>query len=141
MAEKMGADEAIPADESQDAALRRIAPMGFDLVFEATGSADIVQRTFQYVKGGGKIVLYGIVPPEHQAAINPFDICRKDLQVIGSFSSINACSMAHELLAGNVIQVEPFISHRFSLDQWGEAVAMARDHKTCMRAIVLTPAS
>jgi D-arabinitol dehydrogenase (NADP+) len=77
------------------------------------------------------------VPPDQNARVNPFDICRKDLQVIGSFSSVNACIIAQELVASGVIKVEHLISHRFSLPDWGKAVATARDPSQCMRAVVL----
>lgn len=137
VAGRMGIDGAVLADDSQEKELEKIAPFGFDLVFEATGSSQIVERTFKFVKNGGKIVLYGIVPPNQHSTINPFDICRKDLQIIGSFSSINTCIVAHELLASGVVHVEDLISHRFSLQDWGEAIDTARDPSKCMRAIVL----
>ncbi len=70
--------------------LGRIAPRGFDVIFETTRAAPIVERAFQYIAPGGKIVLYGIVTPDQNAQVNPFDICRKDLHVMGSFSSVNS---------------------------------------------------
>ena len=139
VAKRMGIDATVVADDSQEYELKKIAPLGFDVVFEATGSAQIVERTFKFVKNGGKIVLYGIVPPEHHSMINPFDICRKDLQIIGSFSSVNTCIVAQELLSSGVIQVEHLISNRFSLQDWGNAINTARDPSKCMRAIVLMP--
>jgi len=139
VAKRMGIDATVVADDSQEYELKKIAPLGFDVVFEATGSAQIVERTFKFVKNGGKIVLYGIVPPEHQSMINPFDVCRKDLQIIGSFSSVNTCIVAQELLSSGVIQVEHLISNRFSLQDWGNAINTARDPSKCMRAIVLMP--
>jgi 2-desacetyl-2-hydroxyethyl bacteriochlorophyllide A dehydrogenase len=134
-----GIDATVLADDSQENELKKIAPFGFDIVFEATGSSQIVERTFKFVKNGGKIVLYGIVPPEQNSVINPFDICRRDLEILGSFSSIHTCIIAHELLSSGVIQVEHLISHRFSLQDWGNAVNTARDPSKCMRAIVLMP--
>ena len=137
VAKTMGVDETVVADDNQEQALNRIAPLGFDVVFEATGSAKIVERTFRFVKRGGKIVLYGLVPAEHQSTFNPFDVCRKDLHLIGSFSSVNTCMIASELLASRVIQVDHLVSHRFSLKDWGKAVDTARDPSGCMRSIVL----
>jgi 2-desacetyl-2-hydroxyethyl bacteriochlorophyllide A dehydrogenase len=139
VARRMGIDVTVVADESQEHVLREIASLGFDIVFEATGSAEVVERTFRFVKNGGKIVLYGIVPPQSNAIFNPFDICRKDLQIIGSFSSVHTCIIAQELLSSGVIQVEHLISHRFSLQDWGNAINTARDPSKCMRAIVLMP--
>ena len=135
----MGIDATVLADDSQENELKKIAPFGFDIVFEATGSSQIVERTFKFVKNGGKIVLYGIVPPEQNSVINPFDICRRDLEILGSFSSINTCIIAHELLSSGVIEVENLISHKFSLEDWGDAIEVARDPSRCMRAIVLMP--
>jgi 2-desacetyl-2-hydroxyethyl bacteriochlorophyllide A dehydrogenase len=139
VAKRMGIDATVVANGSQENELYEIAPLGFDVVFETTGSAKIVERTFKFVKKGGTIILYGIVPPEHHSLINPFDICRKDLRIIGSFSSVNTCIIAHELLASGVIQVEHLISHRFSLQDWGKAIDTARDPSKCMRAIVSMP--
>jgi D-arabinitol dehydrogenase (NADP+) len=135
----MGIDETVVADDSQEEKLRRIAPRGFDAIFETTGVAPIVEQAFKYATPGGKIVIYGIVPPDRNAQINPFDICRRDLQVIGCFSSVNACIIAQELLASGVIRVEHLISHRFSLPDWGTAIETSRDPAKCMRAVVLMP--
>jgi D-arabinitol dehydrogenase (NADP+) len=135
----MGIDETVLADDSQERNLLRIAPRGFDAIFETTGVASIVERSFQYAAPGGKIVIYGIVPPDQNARMNPFDICRKDLQVIGSFSSVNSCIIAQELLAEGVISVEHLISHRFPLSEWGKAIETSRDPATCMRAVILAP--
>jgi threonine dehydrogenase-like Zn-dependent dehydrogenase len=79
------------------------------------------------------------VPPEQNSVINPFDICRRDLEILGSFSSVNTCIIAHELLSSGVIEVENLISHKFSLEDWGDAIEVARDPSKCMRAIVLMP--
>jgi len=136
---RMGIDETVMADESQEKNLRRIAPRGFDAVFEMTGAAPIVEQAFKYVTPGGKVVIYGIVPPDQNVRINPFDICRNDLQVIGSFSSVNSCIIAQELLASGVIKVEHLISHRFSLQEWGKAVETSSNPAICMRAIILMP--
>ncbi len=137
VARGMGIDEIVVADETQEKELNRIAPLGFDVVFEATGSPRIVERAFRFVKRGGKVVLYGLVPAQDHSSINPFDICRKDLQIIGSFSSIHTCTIAHELLASGVLKVDHLISHRFSLDDWAKAIDTARDPSKCMRSIVL----
>jgi 2-desacetyl-2-hydroxyethyl bacteriochlorophyllide A dehydrogenase len=137
VARKMGVDETVVADDSQERELKKMAPLGFDVVIEATGSAAIVEKTLKYVKSAGKILLFGLVPPEQNARINPFDVCRRDLQIIGSYSSVNSCLMAHELLSSGVIQVEPLISHRFSLQDWGKAVETARDPSKCMRVVVV----
>ena len=133
---RMGVEEAVVADEKQEANLRRLAPHGFDAVFETTGAAAIVERAFRFIAPGGKIILYGIVPPNQNASVNPFDICRKDLQIIGSFSSVNTCIVAQDLLASKVIQVDHLVSHRFSLDEWGQAIETAKDPARCMRAVV-----
>jgi D-arabinitol dehydrogenase (NADP+) len=135
----MGIDEVIAADDSQEENLRRIAPRGFDVIFETTGSAPIVERAFNYIAPGGKIVVYGIVPPDQNAQVNPFDICRKDLQVIGSFSSVDSCIIAQELLANGVISVDHLVSHRFPLLEWGKAIETSMDPVKCMRAVIVAP--
>ena len=63
----MGVDETVIADDSQERELKKIAPLGFDVVLEATGSAAIVEKTFKFIKSAGKILLFGLVPPEQNA--------------------------------------------------------------------------
>ncbi|HSR11350.1 MAG TPA: alcohol dehydrogenase catalytic domain-containing protein [Thermodesulfobacteriota bacterium] len=137
VARRMGIDETVLADDRQEENLRRIAPRGFEVIFETTGAVPIVEKAFRFAAPAGKIVLYGIVPPDQNASINPFDICRRDLQVIGSFSSVHTCIMAQELLASGALKVDHLISHRFKLEEWAKAIQTARDPGKCMRSIVL----
>ena len=136
---RMGIDAAVVADDAQETNLRRIAPRGFEAIFETTGVAAIVERAFGFAAPGGKIVIYGIVPPDQDARINPFDICRKDLEVIGSFSSVSSCIISQELLASGVVAVEHLVSHRFPLMEWGRAIETSRDPARCMRAVIVAP--
>lgn len=136
VAKRMGADFTVIADDYQKEELKKISPLGFDVIFEATGNFQIIERAFSFVKRSGKIILYGIAHPDHFSKINPFDICIKDLQIIGSFSSINTCIIAEELLSKGIINVEHLISHRFPLEEWGKAIEVARDPSSCIRVIV-----
>ena len=52
VASRMGIDETVLADDHQEETLRRIAPRGFDAIFETTGAVPIVERAFKFVTPG-----------------------------------------------------------------------------------------
>jgi len=63
VAKTMGVDETVVADDDQEKTLNRISPLGFDVIFEATGAAKIVERTFRFVKGAGRSFSTGSFRP------------------------------------------------------------------------------
>ncbi|CAF4886885.1 unnamed protein product [Pieris macdunnoughi] len=42
-----------------------------------------MEVSFNYLRHGGKYILFGCCPPTHQATINPFAVYDKELTVIG----------------------------------------------------------
>lgn len=135
MAKQLGADVIARPEELEEKA-RKVAPYGFDIVVEATGSNEIVERALPFVKDTGRLLLFGIYASSKTSAINPFQIVRRNLEIIGSISALNVTHAAHDLMASGKIEVKPLISHRFPLSQWGEAIDVARDPAKCTRVLV-----
>jgi len=50
-------------------------PYGFDIVIEATGSAKILEDSINYVRRGGKLVVYGVYPDNSRVTWPPSKIC------------------------------------------------------------------
>ncbi|BAS28042.1 zinc-dependent alcohol dehydrogenase family protein [Limnochorda pilosa] len=114
--------------------LQELAPEHgrFDLVADATGVPAVVERLPRYVRDGGKILYFGVCPPDAEIRLKPYDVYRRDLQIIGSFSLRQTLAPALRLLASGAVRVEPLISHTFQLDEfehWIQQVGKAETMK------------
>ena len=49
--------------------------LGFDIVVEATGSAKILEDAINYVRRGGKLVVYGVYSSSARVSWPPSKIC------------------------------------------------------------------
>ncbi|CAB3257430.1 unnamed protein product [Arctia plantaginis] len=47
------------------------------------GVGKVMEISINYMRPGGKYVLFGCCPPTHQVSLNPFDIYNKELTIIG----------------------------------------------------------
>ncbi|XP_014365046.2 D-arabinitol dehydrogenase 1 [Papilio machaon] len=55
----------------------------YDVIIDCTGVGKVMEISFNYLRHGGKYVLFGCCPPTHQASVNPFQIYDKELTIIG----------------------------------------------------------
>ena len=88
LARQHGATDVVLADNALQAKLKKIAPYGFDVVIDATGIARVLGDSVQYVKNGGRYLVFGVCGPHDKVEISPFEIYRRDLEIIGSFAQM-----------------------------------------------------
>ena len=62
--------------KSQFDQLRADHPYGFDIVVEATGSAEILEQSIHLVRRGGKLVVYGVYQNVDRVCWSPAKICQ-----------------------------------------------------------------
>ncbi|KAL3437298.1 chaperonin 10-like protein [Aspergillus tetrazonus] len=81
------ADEYIDLPQDQTAAavvlekLQQDNPYGFDIVVEATGSAKVLERALDFVRKGGKLVVYGVYKDDDRIALAPNKIFKEEIHV------------------------------------------------------------
>jgi 2-desacetyl-2-hydroxyethyl bacteriochlorophyllide A dehydrogenase len=121
----LGATHAVLADAYQDEHLRALAPLGYDIVVDAVGSPEILQRALTYVRPRGKVWVFGVCTPDGRAAFVPYDVFRRDLSIVGSFAVCRTFQESIALIQNGAVQVEPLISHRLPLDQFVEGLELA----------------
>lgn len=61
--------------EAQFQKLKAENPYGFDIVVEATGNAKILEDAINYVRRGGKLVVYGVYANKDRVSWSPSKIC------------------------------------------------------------------
>jgi D-arabinitol dehydrogenase (NADP+) len=125
LAAALGATETILADDAQARRLRDFAPLGFDVVAEATGIPAVLEQSFEFARPRGRVWVFGVVPPGVKASFVPYDVFRKDLSIIGSFAVNRTFHESIALVRSGVIQVEPLISHRLPLADFAAGLELA----------------
>lgn len=81
LAQKLGAGDKYielsrESPKAQFDALKAENPYGFDIVVEATGSQKILEDSINYVRRGGKLVVYGVYSSEVRVSWSPAKICK-----------------------------------------------------------------
>jgi 2-desacetyl-2-hydroxyethyl bacteriochlorophyllide A dehydrogenase len=106
--------------------LREVAPRGFGIVIEATGKTKVAERAIDAVIRRGKLLIFGVCPPEETAAYDAFKIYNEELTIIGTMAILNSYGPAIDVLNAGAIDTEKMVTHTFALDEFEEAVALVR---------------
>lgn len=122
--------------EASVATLRSLTPEGFDVVVDATGAGNVLEHCLPLVRDGGTLMVYGMAEESTTIPISPYEIFRRELTIKGAFSQTNCVVRATKLLKAGRISGDGIITHKFSLDQYGEALDALRDSE-CLKAVVL----
>lgn len=133
MAKKAGARDVVIADNGMDEKLRKIAKYGFDVVIDATGHAPVFERSLKYVKSGGKYLVFGVCGPHDTVSISPFEIYRRDLEIIGSFAIRRTYDRAFKLMEAGVIDVKPLVAEALPVEELGRGLLQMKQGKAPMK--------
>ena len=125
LASQLGASATFEADALTPEALRDIAPHGFDTVADATGVPAVIESTFDHVKPGGKMWVFGVTAADARVPFSPFNVFRKDLKIIGSFALNKTFHEAISLVQGGAVKLAPLISHQLPLREFKQGLELA----------------
>ena len=121
-----GAAETVVADGTLAQKLRTIAPYGFDVVIDATGVARVMADSLQYVKSGGRYLVFGVCGPEDKIPISPFEIYRRDLEIIGSFAIRRTYDRAFKLIERGAVRVDSLIAEKLPVEELERGIALMK---------------
>jgi D-arabinitol dehydrogenase (NADP+) len=125
LARSLGAHAAVPVGPTTDDALREISPLGFDVVIDCTGVPAVVEHMFTHVRNDGKLLFFGVNPPDARIALSPYDVYQKDLEIHGSFALRYTFHDAFALLQSGAVDVAPLLSDRFPIEHFPQALELA----------------
>jgi 2-desacetyl-2-hydroxyethyl bacteriochlorophyllide A dehydrogenase len=131
-ARSMGADISLTRldDLEQDA---------YDAVVDATGAMEVMSRTMDFVRPGGKILLFGVPPAGQRINIEAFPIFRKGLTILSSFTSLHNSYQALGLLKSKTVLVEKLISHRLPLEELQRGIKLIEKGNEPVYKVVILP--
>jgi threonine dehydrogenase-like Zn-dependent dehydrogenase len=125
LARSLGAHEVVPGGPGADEAIKTISPLGFDVVIDCTGVPAVVEHMFTHVRKNGKLLFFGVNPPDAKIAISPYDVYAKDLEIYGSFALRYTFHDAFALLQSGSVDVAPLLSDRLPIERFPEALRLA----------------
>ena len=141
LARRMGAGAVVDVGAVQDEAgwfLEHHEGLGFDVVFEMSGSGRAVADAFRIARNGGKVVLFGI--PERPVEIDVAEgLIFKNLEVraLSGRRIFETWYRTRWLLESGVVDLRPLITHELPLERYEEAFAALEAGEACK--IVLHP--
>ena len=139
LAAARGADQTVLVDRSDPGAaqgrLSEIAPDGYDVVIDATGTLGVLEQAIALTRTGGTIFAYGMTAEATRWPIPSYEIFRRELTIKGSFAQQFSFDRALEALRTGRIDTTGMITDRFSLDEYGDALASVADNG-CIKAVI-----
>jgi threonine dehydrogenase-like Zn-dependent dehydrogenase len=121
LALRRGASEALFSGESTAKRLREIAPFGFEVVVDATGIPQVMEKALDFVEPDGTFLLFGVAPRGAKMSVEPYQVFQKDMRIAGSFAVKKTMQYALNLLGSGAIEVKDLVSSSYPLEQFGAA--------------------
>jgi len=132
LAKKLGADETVFTTETEELINNK---REFEVVVECSGAEPAIDTGLRLATKRARYVQMGLIGKE--AKINIDQIVYKEIIFLGSFAQKwTAWGKALNLLGHGIIQTEPLVSHRLSLNQWQEGFEMLINNKGLKKVII-----
>jgi 2-desacetyl-2-hydroxyethyl bacteriochlorophyllide A dehydrogenase len=131
-AQSLGADRSLTS-------LDELERDAYDAVVDATGAVAVMSRTLDFVRPGGKILLFGVPPAGAMMTVEAFPIFRKGLTILSSFTSLRNSYQALGLLKSRRVSVEKLISHRLSLEELQRGIELIEKGSEQVCKVMILP--
>ena len=131
-AQAMGANQVFTS-------LDALQPDTYDAVVDATGVIAVMQRGMDYVRHGGKVLLFGVPPAGAQMTIEAFPIFRKGLTLLSSFTSVRNSYQALNYLKHNRLNLDGLVSHRLPLEAFGHGIDLIEQGVEDVKKVLILP--
>jgi 2-desacetyl-2-hydroxyethyl bacteriochlorophyllide A dehydrogenase len=112
---------------------------GFDVLIDATGVPALMSQSLQFVRPGGTVLLFGVPPSGSTLQLDAFQIFRKGLKILSSYTSVRNSLQAVELLQSGGIQVAPLISHRLALAEFEKGLQALDARQAGVKKVMIFP--
>jgi D-arabinitol dehydrogenase (NADP+) len=140
LARAFGADETVQLDRADldrgMARLREIAPSGFDVVVEATGSPGVLAHGPRLTRVGGTVLVYGMADAEDRVPFSPYDIFARELTIKGSFAQTHCFDRALLALRTGRVRTEGIVTDVVPLADFDRALAAVASSASVKAVIV-----
>ena len=96
-------------------------------VFECVGRPETMGAAVGAARPGGTVMWVGVAPPDAEVAVKPYDVFSRELTIRGSYTNPYVMDRALALLASGRLNWQTIVTHRFALEDFGEAWSAHRE--------------
>lgn len=133
---KLGAERTVSAADDISAAVSEwTAGDGPAVVFDATGVPSVIRMAVDLVASSGRVVIIGL--SNREVSIPVIEFTRKELTILGSRNNAGIFGDAVALVRRNRDKVRALITHRFPLQETGNAIEYAISHPETVEKIII----
>lgn len=150
-----GASEITVVDKNQDRAefavemganevftnLADLESSVFDSVVDATGAIPVMNRTIDFIRQGGKVLLFGVPPKGEKINLDAFTIFHKGLTILSSFTSVRNSYQAVDLLKKKQIDLSGLISHKLPIEDFIHGIKVLENGTESVKKVIIHPNS
>lgn len=111
----------------------------YDVIIDATGSSNLVNQMLGYLRVMGKILIFGVPSQSAMLSFNHYEIFRRELEIIGSYTSIKDSLRAVQLLQSGEIPIVDLITDRISLKELQENIIRLKSGAEDMMKVMVYP--
>jgi D-arabinitol dehydrogenase (NADP+) len=140
LARAFGADHTVLVDRADPAAATRVlidrAPLGYDAVIEATGSAAVLAGCLPLTRTGGTVLVYGVADEHDRWSISPYQVFARELTIKGSFAQTHCFGRALRALMSGRVRTEGIVTDVIPLSSFDQALAAVRSSASVKAVLV-----
>lgn len=111
----------------------------YDVVIDATGVIPVMQRSIDFARPGGKVLLFGVPPSGKSMSLDAFKIFQKGLTLLSSYTSVRNSYQAIDLLRSGRIQVGALVSHRLALEAFEHGIQVIEQGAEGVKKVQILP--
>lgn len=101
-----------------------------DLSIDATGIPAVAGELVNYTANGGKVLYFGVCPPEARVSISPYEVFRRQLTIAGAHSLNHNIHAALEAIRDFGPDIGRLVSHQVSLSEVRDVLTKQGPAKT-----------
>jgi 2-desacetyl-2-hydroxyethyl bacteriochlorophyllide A dehydrogenase len=90
------------------------------LVIDCTGVPKVIENAIQYVKNTGTLLMFGVCAVNSSISINPYEIYKRELHLVGSFALKKTFGCAVKLAQSGKINLKILVDQHLTLEECPE---------------------
>ena len=132
-AKRLGADAVLLSADVADF----IAANGrFDVVIDCTGVPAAIEAALPWVEDMGTLLIFGVCPSDSRITVNPYEVFRRELRIIGSFALRKTFAQAMRLAANSRLNLDALVGAKITLDEMPQYMENFTKGKTTLKTIM-----
>jgi threonine dehydrogenase-like Zn-dependent dehydrogenase len=112
LAKKLGVDHTYTSSEFEKLGLVN----SFEVVIDCTGVPKVVEGAVKYVKDAGTMIFFGVCPDNSAVSINPYEVFKRELRLVGTFALKKTFGKALALARSGKLNLIDLVDKKLLLD-------------------------